>query len=131
MKILILNGTHDRETSTSAHRSTPMTATDIVHAITDTLNRKHSPRSSRLDNAPLDYINTIITPEGGEIEIDCDELQGLGITRVVVCPTMKSNRGRVLYDVDCLVQLVGEVLGRPVALEELQCCTYADPEFPS
>jgi hypothetical protein len=41
-QVLLLNGSHDRETSTSGFHSGAMRASDVVTAVTDALNRRRS-----------------------------------------------------------------------------------------
>ena len=41
-KILLLNGSHDRETSASKTTAGPMSACDVVLALCDALNRRHA-----------------------------------------------------------------------------------------
>jgi 2-phospho-L-lactate transferase/gluconeogenesis factor (CofD/UPF0052 family) len=138
-KVLVLNGTHDRETSLARGRggggggagvaahgvvgaatangnsaaaslrpSGPMTASDVVRAVVDALNRSRPPRRRRtstaqfaaaagggsaaaanapgppaLNNPPSAYVTALIVPRGGEIEVDRDELAKLGVTTVV------------------------------------------------
>lgn len=41
-KIFLLNGSHDRETSASERRAGTMSAADVVSAVCDALNRRHT-----------------------------------------------------------------------------------------
>lgn len=57
-KILLLNGSVDRETA-------GMDATAVVRAVTAALNRTHSARSgSSLNHAPSTYITAVLAPKG-------------------------------------------------------------------
>lgn len=87
-KILILNGGVDRETGRRLERTRdgtnlddprPMTATDVVLALTDALNRKGTrrARNSTLDNPPSSYFTAVLAPRGGGMHVDETELLGL------------------------------------------------------
>ncbi len=78
-KILLLNGSHDRETSMSMDHGDLMTARDIVKAVTSALNRDFGRLSLQLHNSTSTYITAVFTPKAGAIEIDQSELAALGI----------------------------------------------------
>lgn len=78
-KILILNGTHDRETSRSWEHDGPMTAADIVRAVADTLNRRHSRFGAHLDWPPSAYVTALLVPDCGGILFDRPALELLDI----------------------------------------------------
>lgn len=85
----------------------------------------HTPHytTPQLDNlqraAPLRhphsaYITTLITPKGGDIEVDRDALHFLGITQVIEVASRVDGEGRVVYDPEELVLAVGQLLlGQP------------------
>ncbi|GJN18388.1 hypothetical protein PR202_gb05547 [Eleusine coracana subsp. coracana] len=75
-KVLLLNGSHDRET-------TGLSASGFVTAITDSLNRTYGDPHKRLKNHPNDYVNAILVPEGGQIPLDVENLASQGIFHVV------------------------------------------------
>ncbi|KAF9672437.1 hypothetical protein SADUNF_Sadunf11G0041600 [Salix dunnii] len=106
-KVLLLNGTHDRETS-------GFSASGFITSITDTLNRKYGDPDSCLENLidhsiqhrgktswfspgcytffylkcvtfpmPNQYINTLLVPKDGQIPIDVQCLASQGIFDVV------------------------------------------------
>ena len=62
------------------HGARYMKASDMVLAISDALNRTHAPAGpSSLSNTPAAYVNALIAPEGGAVDLDCHELHQLGI----------------------------------------------------
>ncbi|KAH7544955.1 hypothetical protein FEM48_Zijuj01G0040900 [Ziziphus jujuba var. spinosa] len=66
-KVLLLNGTYDRET-------TGFSASCFVAAITDALNRTWGNPHNCLKNLANQYINTILVPKDGEIPVDVQRL---------------------------------------------------------
>ncbi|CAK7350433.1 unnamed protein product [Dovyalis caffra] len=82
-KVLLLNGTHDRETS-------DFSASGFVTAITDALNRKYGDPDSCLENFPNKYINTLLVPKDGEIPIDVQCLSSQGIFDVYIRGSINS-----------------------------------------
>ncbi|CAO2165529.1 unnamed protein product [Urochloa humidicola] len=75
-KVLLLNGSHDRETS-------GLSASGFVTAITDSLNRTYGDPHKSLKNRPNDYVNAILVPEGGQVPLDVENLAAQGIFHVV------------------------------------------------
>lgn len=105
LKVLILNGTHDRETA-------GMTASAYVSSITDALNRKFcdslesqcdDPCPS-LDHSPSDYITVMLVPEGGEIEVDVENLSEMGIVRVVTIETILDGKLGRIFEPRALIE---------------------------
>jgi len=87
-KILCLNGSIDRETSRALGHDGPMTAVDFVWAITYALNRRYSGvgvegNRRELNHPPRAYVNGLLIPKGGAIEVDRDQLKKLGVGIVV------------------------------------------------
>ncbi|RVW18860.1 Uncharacterized protein YNL011C [Vitis vinifera] len=80
LKVLLLNGTHDRETS-------GFSASRFVSAITDALNRTYGDPQNRLKNPPSQYINTLLVPKDGQIPVDVQCLASQGIFHVVRMPS--------------------------------------------
>ncbi|KAL6991195.1 hypothetical protein U1Q18_009314 [Sarracenia purpurea var. burkii] len=74
-KVLLLNGTQDRETS-------GFSASCFVAAITDALNRTYGDPLNCLKSRPSQYINTLLVPKDGQIPIDVEQLAAQGILRV-------------------------------------------------
>ena len=78
-KLLLLNGSHDRETSACGGRAGPMRAADVVLAVVDALNRRHGKRGQPLGFPPAAYVTAVLAPAGGSIAADAAELAALGI----------------------------------------------------
>ncbi|CAN8316092.1 unnamed protein product [Cochlearia groenlandica] len=96
-KVLLLNGTRDRETS-------GFTASCFVIAIADALNRTHGDPNIRLKNPPGYYINTLLVPKDGEIVVDLKRLSEQGINDVRVVETIgDSKQHGVLFDPGSLI----------------------------
>eukprot|EP00250_Pteridium_aquilinum_P000473 c10513_g1_i2 orf=59-1267(+) len=97
LKILILNGTHDRE-------SFGMSASDFVVSICDALNRKHGVPEKSLNFSATAYINCMLVPNGGAIKVDRDKLTDLGLRKVVTVETTHDEKGSVIYEPRALIQ---------------------------
>jgi len=109
-KILLLNGSLDRETSTCQAHPGPMRASDVVLAITDALNRRGAfARAGQLDNSPATYVTTVLVPSGGEVEVDEEELLKLGIQNVISVESERGADGLPLYDPEGLVAAIGSI----------------------
>ena len=78
-KMLLLNGSHDRETSASAGHAGPMGAADVVTAVVDALNRRHGKRGPPLGHPPAAYVTAVLAPAGGALAADAAALAALGI----------------------------------------------------
>jgi hypothetical protein len=78
-KILLLNGSHDRETSASMDHGGLMTAADVVKAVTSALNRAYGSFQTQLQNPTSTYVTAILVPKGGAISVDVNALAALGI----------------------------------------------------
>ena len=78
-KILLLNGSHDRETSASVEHGGLMTATDVVKAVTSALNRDYAGFQTQLQNPTSTYVTAVVVPKGGAIKWDRNALAALGI----------------------------------------------------
>jgi 2-phospho-L-lactate transferase CofD len=126
-KILILNGGTDRETSSCQAHPGPMTASDVVLAITDALNRRGaSSKSGRLGNQSSQYVSAVIVPRGGRIVVDDSALVELGINTVVQVAAVETADGSALYDPDALVDAIGNIV-----LGEIETLTAATPKLGS
>ena len=93
-RILLLNGSHDRETD-------GMDASDVVRAVASTLNE------GRTDGQRLEasaYVNTLFVPAGGSFAVDAVELHTLGVRLVVEVESEFDGRGRAQYQPDALVE---------------------------
>ncbi|PIN13050.1 hypothetical protein CDL12_14333 [Handroanthus impetiginosus] len=102
-KVLLLNGTHDRETS-------GFTASCFVTAITDALNRTYGDPHNCLKNPPSQYINTILVPKDGRIPIDMDDLAAQGIFHVATVDSVHDPTAGVLFDPKSLIQSLSNLL---------------------
>ena len=78
-KILLLNGSHDRETSVGGDPHGLMTASDVVKVICSALNRENSTWHPSLSCTVLDYVTHVLYPAGGGIFVDKEVLHRLGI----------------------------------------------------
>ncbi|KAL2253162.1 UNVERIFIED_CONTAM: hypothetical protein Sindi_0110900 [Sesamum indicum] len=102
-KVLLLNGTHDRETSS-------FTASCFVTAITDALNRTYGDPHNCLQNRPSQYINTIFVPKDGQIPLDIDSLAAQGIFDVVTVDSLQDSTAGILFDPKSLIQSLANLL---------------------
>ncbi|KAK2642406.1 hypothetical protein Ddye_024169 [Dipteronia dyeriana] len=80
-KVLLLNGSQDRETI-------GFSASSFVTAITDALNQTYGDPRISLKNSPSHYINTLLVPKEGEIPLDIQCLASQGIFDVVCMLTV-------------------------------------------
>lgn len=110
LQIMLLNGSHDRETGMSGAHEGPMKASDMVQAVTDALNRRRARQGQPIKHLPAAYVTTLIVPNGGEIEVDTEALGLLGVHHVVEVESHKDKDGRCLYDAEALVLALGTVL---------------------
>lgn len=104
-KILLLNGTHDRETS-------GFSASCFVTAITDALNRTYGNLSNSLTNHPKKYINTIFVPRNGEIPVDLRALKNDGIYDVITVDSIHDPKVGIIFDPKSLIQTLADFLSR-------------------
>ncbi|CAI5461799.1 unnamed protein product [Closterium sp. Yama58-4] len=109
-KVLVLNGSVDRETA-------GMAASDFVLAICNCLNRTFGDDSRhRLTHSSMHYVTHLIAPEGGAIPLDHERLTYLGVTSVTMVPSLpcESSTG-VHYDVHALVTTLKDLLTKQMA----------------
>lgn len=102
-KILLLNGSHDRETSTCLAHGGAMTAVDFVHAVTAALNRTAGRVDDELDHPSAAYVNAIMVPSGSAVAVDEAALARLGIHSVTYVQSHRDERGRPQFDADQLL----------------------------
>ncbi|KAK7412440.1 hypothetical protein VNO78_03901 [Psophocarpus tetragonolobus] len=107
LKVLLLNGTRDRETN-------GFSASCFVTAITDALNRTYGEPSNRLQNLPNHYINTLLVPRGGEIPVDVDCLAAQGIFDVIVADSLRDPKVGIIYDPRSLIRCLADLIDRYV-----------------
>ncbi|XP_052291430.1 uncharacterized protein YNL011C isoform X1 [Citrus sinensis] len=104
-KVLLLNGSEDRETS-------GFSASCFVTAITDALNRAYGDPQKSLKNSPSQYINTILVPEDGEIPLDIQCLASQGIFDVITVHSICDPKVGIIFDPKSLIQAIADLLGR-------------------
>ncbi|OMO65358.1 LPPG:FO 2-phospho-L-lactate transferase CofD/UPF0052 [Corchorus olitorius] len=104
-KVLLLNGTHDRETS-------GFSASSFVTAITDALNRTYGDSHNCLKNLPSQYINTLLVPKDGEIPVDIQALSSQGIIDVVTVESIHEPKVGIIFDPESLINALGNVVSR-------------------
>uniref|UniRef100_A0A1J3FJL6 Gluconeogenesis factor n=1 Tax=Noccaea caerulescens TaxID=107243 RepID=A0A1J3FJL6_NOCCA len=95
-KVLLLNGTQDRETS-------GFTASCFVTAIADALNRTHGDPKFRLKNPPRCYINTLLVPKDGQVVVDLKQLSEQGINDVRVVESVRDPKHGILFHSSSLI----------------------------
>ncbi|KAJ7297037.1 hypothetical protein O6H91_04G133800 [Diphasiastrum complanatum] len=95
-KLLLLNGTHDRETA-------GMSASDFVVSISNALNRRHGDPHNSLDHPPPAYVNALIAPEGTAITIDTQRLNALGITQVFMVDSIQDGALGIIFEPRALI----------------------------
>ncbi|CAI9087308.1 OLC1v1021351C6 [Oldenlandia corymbosa var. corymbosa] len=101
-KVLLLNGTPDRET-------TGFTASSFVTAITDALNRTYGDPHNCLNNRPNEYINTILVPKDSQIPVDVELLAAQGISHVVTVDSIKDPKVGVIFAPESLIQALSDL----------------------
>ncbi|KAI7733959.1 hypothetical protein M8C21_031965 [Ambrosia artemisiifolia] len=101
-KVLMLNGTHDRETS-------GFSASYFVTAITDALNRTYGHLNKRLKNNPNEYVNTVFVPKDGQIPVDIKFLADQGIVNVVHVKSMHDPKVGIVYEPTSLIQALADL----------------------
>lgn len=106
----MLNGGLDREVSACQGHPGPMTASDLVQAIADALNRRHSKKTAQLEHPAATYVTAVIVPAGSPIQVDAERLRALGVATIVEVPASLSAEGVALYDPDSLVAAIGHVV---------------------
>lgn len=109
-QIMLLNGSHDRETSSTGAHDGVMRASDVVAAITDALNRRRARRGQPLRNPAGAYVNVIVVPRGSSVEVDREALELMGVREVVEVDSACDGEGRCVYDSEALVLAIGQLL---------------------
>ncbi|KAL2620871.1 hypothetical protein R1flu_001076 [Riccia fluitans] len=103
-KILIINGSHDRETS-------GMSASDIVISVCNALNRKYCNDPQHLLQYPAShYVNVVLVPKGGEIRVDYDKLTAMNISTVTEVSSVIDERVGVIYKPKALISAIKRIL---------------------
>ncbi|KAF3554426.1 hypothetical protein F2Q69_00011338 [Brassica cretica] len=103
LKVLLLNGSQDRETS-------GFTASCFVTAIADALNRTHGDPNIRLKNPPGYYINTLFVPKDGDIAVDLKQLSEQGISDVRVVESVRDPKHGILFNPSSLINTLASLV---------------------
>ncbi|XP_037405883.1 gluconeogenesis factor-like isoform X3 [Triticum dicoccoides] len=114
-KVLLLNGSHDRETI-------GLSASGFVTAITDSLNRTYGDPDKSLKYHPKDYVNAILVPEGGQIPLDVENLASKGIFHVLTVKSVRDTKVGVIFDPQSLIQALTGLIS-----EHMDAC-LAEPD---
>ncbi|XP_061362030.1 uncharacterized protein YNL011C [Gastrolobium bilobum] len=110
LKVLMLNGTQDRETN-------GFLASCFVTAITDALNRTYGDQSNRLQSVPSQYINALLVPRNSEIPVDVDCLAAQGIFDVIVVDSLRDPKVGIIYDPKSLIKALADLINRYMKLQ--------------
>ncbi|XP_010473850.1 PREDICTED: uncharacterized protein YNL011C-like, partial [Camelina sativa] len=102
-KVLLLNGSQDRETS-------GFTASCFVTAIADALNRTPGDPKIRLKNLPAYYINTLLVPKDKEIVVDLKQLSEQGINDVRVVESVVDPKHGILFSPSTLTNTLASLV---------------------
>ncbi|KAF7120875.1 hypothetical protein RHSIM_Rhsim13G0191300 [Rhododendron simsii] len=121
-KVLLLNGTDDRETC-------GFSASCFVTAITDALNRTYGGPHNCLKNQPSQYINTLLVPKDGRIPVDVDRLAAQGIFHVITVDSIHDPKVGVIFHPESLIQALGDLLSWEDALQENKRCGFPPVEL--
>lgn len=103
LKVLLLNGSHDRE-------SMGMHASDFVTAISDALNRKHGAPQKCLNNKPSAYINVVLAPKEGHVPVDIQNLKAQAICDVIVVDSISDEKVGIIFDPRSLIQVLANLM---------------------
>lgn len=110
LKIMLLNGSHDRETSSTGAHGGKMRASDVAGAVTDALNRRRGRRGQPLRHPAGAYVNVVVVPRGSSVEVDREALDLIGVREVVEVDSVLDAEGRCVYDPGALVLAIGQLL---------------------
>ena len=88
-----------------------MSASEMVLALCDALNRRQEARGSgNLQHPPSAYVSALIVPRDGAIWVDREQLAELGIVQVHAVDSVLDDHGRCEYVPDSLVAGIDTVL---------------------
>ncbi|XP_073008094.1 uncharacterized protein YNL011C isoform X2 [Typha latifolia] len=102
-KVLLLNGSHDRET-------TGLSASGFVTAITDALNRTHGDPDKSLKNHPSEYINALLVPRDGHVPVDVECLAIQGIFHVVYVDSVRDPKVGIVFEPRSLIKALTDLI---------------------
>eukprot|EP01018_Ginkgo_biloba_P015901 Gb_02839 [translate_table: standard] len=103
LKVLLLNGSHDRET-------TGMTASDFVTAICDALNRKCGDPQKCLCNSPDAYVNVLLVPKGGQVPVNKEHLMVQRICHVIFVDSIHDEKVGTIFEPNSLIQALANLM---------------------
>ncbi|CAL4962654.1 unnamed protein product [Urochloa decumbens] len=109
-KVLLLNGSHDRETA-------GLSASGFVTAITDSLNRTYGDPHKSLKNHPNDYVNAILVPQGGQVPLDVENLAAQGIFHVVTVESIHDPKVGIIFDPRSLIQALTSLISEEINMQ--------------
>lgn len=111
-KILCLNGSHDRETASYYAHDGPMTACDMVQAITDAANRRRNLKGTPMDFEPSDFVDGVLFPRGGSLEVDRDALACMGVKMVLEVESVPDpdGSGALWFEPEALVDAIKDMI---------------------
>ncbi|XP_058100744.1 uncharacterized protein YNL011C isoform X2 [Magnolia sinica] len=101
-KVLLLNGSHDRET-------TGLSASGFVTAITNALNRTYGDPHNCLKNLPRAYVNALLVPRDAQISVDVQCLAAQGIFHITV-DCLHDPKVGVIFDPKALIQALADFI---------------------
>ncbi|CAN1853849.1 Uncharacterized protein YNL011C [Linum perenne] len=104
-KVLLLNGTHDRETA-------GFSCSCFVTAVTDALNRRYGDPHNCLENPASQYVNTILVPSGAAIPIDIQALNSQGIFNVIFVDSIHDPKVGIIFAPASLINTLADLIGR-------------------
>ena len=110
VKVMLLNGSHDRETAAAGAHGGRMRASDVVAAVADALNRRRARRGQPLRHAAAAYVNAVMVPRGSSVEVDREALELMGVRDVIEVDSAVDAEGRCVYDPEALVLAIGRLL---------------------
>ncbi|CAN1283778.1 Uncharacterized protein YNL011C [Linum perenne] len=105
LQVLLLNGTHDRETA-------GFSCSCFVTAVTDALNRRYGDPHNCLENPASQYVNTILVPSGAAIPIDIQALNSQGIFNVIFVDSIHDPKVGIIFAPASLINTLADLIGR-------------------
>ncbi|KAL0021300.1 hypothetical protein WJX77_000853 [Trebouxia sp. C0004] len=115
-KIVILNGSHDRETSACMAGPGPMGAADVVLALQDCLNRRYTDTELSLPGDA--YVTAMLVPAGGEVHVDKHRLTSLGVRQIVEVDAMQDGGSPCQFEPEALVNAIKHIVEQHAAFQD-------------
>ncbi|KAK8949366.1 hypothetical protein KSP39_PZI005593 [Platanthera zijinensis] len=122
-KVLLLNGSHDRET-------TGLSASGFVSAITDALNRTYGDPQKSLRNFTSDYINALLVPKDGKVPVDVKCLAAQGIVNVITVNSINDPKVGIIFEPRSLIKALIDLIchSGDFTVEEATARTRCSPQ---